>query len=203
MLKTDINSGIHMPGHNYTGPGTNAIAKMIAGVQPADHNDAVSQQHDINYYKVKTLKEEYEADALAAAQYDSSMIGKGLSGVMKAKMVFNKILMAAGRETPLMGGKSELEAIGVTEQDLDHLIATVQAASAHAKDRKAFHANGTPMSFPRNHDPTEQLEHGYEPWMDKHGKSSDNDWYKIPINNETHRPQVPKEAGFLKPKDEF
>jgi Phospholipase A2-like domain len=39
----------HYPGHNFTGPGTNVVARIAAGVKAVNLVDAASEQHDLAY----------------------------------------------------------------------------------------------------------------------------------------------------------
>ena len=53
IVNTLLNSGIlpelHLPGHNYTGPGTNLKKRLLAGDKPVNKLDAAAQQHDMAY----------------------------------------------------------------------------------------------------------------------------------------------------------
>jgi len=39
----------HLPGHNYAGPGTRVISKVLAGVKPTSQLDAAALVHDVEY----------------------------------------------------------------------------------------------------------------------------------------------------------
>jgi len=39
----------HLPGHNFTGPGTHVIERVEQSVQPVNRTDAIALTHDINY----------------------------------------------------------------------------------------------------------------------------------------------------------
>lgn len=53
---------LHLPGHNYAGPGTHVISNILNGVQPVDYLDSVSLQHDLDYSRSSTLSEILKAD---------------------------------------------------------------------------------------------------------------------------------------------
>lgn len=42
---------IHLPFHNYAGPGTRTIKNILKGVQPVSYVDKAALIHDIEYYK--------------------------------------------------------------------------------------------------------------------------------------------------------
>ena len=44
----------HLPGHNFTGPGTNVLGRIALGVKPTNAVDAASMQHDLAYNTLKT-----------------------------------------------------------------------------------------------------------------------------------------------------
>ena len=45
---------LHMPGHQFTGPGTKISKRIVNKVQPADEVDAISKTHDIDYSTATT-----------------------------------------------------------------------------------------------------------------------------------------------------
>lgn len=96
-----------MPGHNYTGPGTNVLSKILAGIKPSNHNDSVSMVHDLDYEYADTIEHEIEADQKAASSYDNSIEGMFLSGAMNVKQWTTQVAHALGRQRPIMAGKSD------------------------------------------------------------------------------------------------
>jgi hypothetical protein len=40
---------LHLPGHNYIGPGTHVIHRVLDKIPPIDHDDALALIHDIEY----------------------------------------------------------------------------------------------------------------------------------------------------------
>lgn len=105
-MGSDPTTGFHYPGHNYTGPGTNALGKALAGIQPSCYNDAVSFNHDLDYELVDSIDQEIYADERAARAYDDSITGNILSAGMRVKQFTTQIAKSLGRRQPIMGGKS-------------------------------------------------------------------------------------------------
>lgn len=52
----------HLPGHNYTGPGTNLLLNMEKGLKPINDVDKAALEHDIEYFENKDLEKRHEAD---------------------------------------------------------------------------------------------------------------------------------------------
>ena len=48
----------HFPGHNFTGPGTHAVARIQAGIGPTNGVDACSMVHDLAYGFIKEMMED-------------------------------------------------------------------------------------------------------------------------------------------------
>ena len=44
---------LHLPGHNYTGPGTRTYERIARGDQPYNKIDALALQHDIMYLEAR------------------------------------------------------------------------------------------------------------------------------------------------------
>lgn len=154
MIQADINSGFHYPGHNFSGPGTNAISKIALGIEPVNHNDFVSANHDLDYEKAVTIADEIFADQTALSEYDTTLEGHLLSGAMRAKLYATQLLQLLGREQPLLGGKSGI--IDTQDQQelnnlVDHLKKTLKDNPAknasHAYD---YHTANMGKFFPHN-----------------------------------------------------
>lgn len=107
MLLSDPDSGVHFPGHKFSGPGTNAITKILQDIMPVNHNDLVSANHDLDYELVRTASDEIKADLKAYNSYDNSVEGLTLSSAMYMKKLVTEVMHAMGRTQPLMGGKSD------------------------------------------------------------------------------------------------
>lgn len=52
----------HLPGHNYTGPGTNLLLNIEKGLKPINDVDKAALDHDIEYFEHKDLKSRHQAD---------------------------------------------------------------------------------------------------------------------------------------------
>lgn len=102
----------HLPGHNFTGPGTNLKYRLERGDEPVNKVDALSLHHDMRYEFYDSAWERFRADV----QYVGGSIGIVFSptstfrergeallvgGVMGLKVVSNVIparrLLALGR----------------------------------------------------------------------------------------------------------
>ena len=44
---------LHLPGHNYTGPGTKTYERLARGDKPFNRVDALALQHDIQYIEAR------------------------------------------------------------------------------------------------------------------------------------------------------
>lgn len=55
-------SGLHLPGHNYIGPGTDVVSRIQHGHKPVDLDDYAALQHDIAYEKATTKQQLDTAD---------------------------------------------------------------------------------------------------------------------------------------------
>ena len=53
---------IHLPGHNFTGPGTKLQERLERGDKPVNRVDEISKKHDIAYSKNKDKKSRHIAD---------------------------------------------------------------------------------------------------------------------------------------------
>jgi len=43
------NTELHLPGQNFTGPGTRIVTRILNGVMPTNKTDAITMLHDIDY----------------------------------------------------------------------------------------------------------------------------------------------------------
>ena len=93
----------HLPGHNFTGPGTNLKYRLERGDEPINKVDALSLHHDLRYEFYDSAFERFRADV----QYVGGTIGIVLSptsswrergeaalvgGIMTLKVVSNVIV---------------------------------------------------------------------------------------------------------------
>lgn len=100
----DINSGIHFPGDQYLGPGTNVIEKILQGVQPNGHNDYVAQQHDIDYL---SNNDPLGSDISAIISTDNSPDGLALKLGLGARVVSDLLSRPFGLQQHTRWNKSE------------------------------------------------------------------------------------------------
>ena len=61
---------IHLPGHNFTGPGTKLQERLERGDKPINRVDEISKKHDIAYSKNKDKKSRHIADREMLQQLD-------------------------------------------------------------------------------------------------------------------------------------
>ena len=61
---------IHLPGHNFTGPGTKLQERLERGDTPINRVDEISKNHDIAYSKSKDKKSTHIADREMLKQLD-------------------------------------------------------------------------------------------------------------------------------------
>lgn len=54
---------LHLPGHNWLGPGTDVKTNLLYEVQPVDIDDRIARQHDIDYNHAKTREDIILADS--------------------------------------------------------------------------------------------------------------------------------------------
>ena len=52
----------HLPGHQFTGPGTHLEKRLKRGDQGINQLDRIARQHDIYYSKAKNLRDKWAAD---------------------------------------------------------------------------------------------------------------------------------------------
>ncbi len=62
LAKEENSIQLHVPGHNYLGPGTHVISNILNQVKPVDITDAIALQHDVNYVGSTTLQDIINAD---------------------------------------------------------------------------------------------------------------------------------------------
>jgi hypothetical protein len=66
----------HIPGQNFSGPGTKVVQRILNGVLPNNKTDAVTMLHDIDYLKYNgDMRKSQYADALAIMKSDWSLPG--------------------------------------------------------------------------------------------------------------------------------
>lgn len=61
-----LNSGklpeMHLPGHNFTGPGTRLQERLLRGDKPINQLDSAARDHDVAYSKYKDVKTRHSYD---------------------------------------------------------------------------------------------------------------------------------------------
>lgn len=78
---------LHLPGHNYTGPGTNLLLNMEKGKRPINSVDNAALFHDISYHESKDLPTRHLADAELERKTSSIPTGEAflVNSLMKVK----------------------------------------------------------------------------------------------------------------------
>lgn len=71
---TESTYEFHVPGQNFTGPGTHIVDRIMRGVLPTNQVDLVTMVHDIQYLKLSG-KNPYETDLRSGVQADFSWQG--------------------------------------------------------------------------------------------------------------------------------
>jgi len=92
-------TGLHLPGHNYMGPGTDVARRIFHGHEPVDRDDYISMQHDIDYLAAQNQVDLTKADykMFADLPFDShGIIGK------------TGMLVRTGLGLPMFGGQPDL-----------------------------------------------------------------------------------------------
>ena len=62
---------MHLPGSNFTGPGTRLVERLQRGDKPTDRVDLFSLNHDISYYLNTDKEKRHEADRKLLKGIDS------------------------------------------------------------------------------------------------------------------------------------
>ena len=82
-----LNSGklpeMHLPGHNFTGPGTRLKERLIRGDQPKNKLDEAAMLHDMAYAMFKETKDRHVFDK--KLQEDAFKIAKDSNSSLKEK----------------------------------------------------------------------------------------------------------------------
>ena len=98
-----LNSGMlpemHLPGHNYTGPGTKVRQRLLRGDKPINQLDKAAQFHDLAYLAFKKPEERHIFDK--KLQNEAWDIVKNKNASLRDKM-------EAGLVSGLMYGKRKL-----------------------------------------------------------------------------------------------
>jgi hypothetical protein len=66
----------HMPGQNYTGPGTHIVTNIIKEVPPSNLTDLITMMHDVDYMTDETNSDALKSDLKAI--YNSDFTVQGL-----------------------------------------------------------------------------------------------------------------------------
>jgi endonuclease III-like uncharacterized protein len=65
----------HLPGQNYTGPGTHIVNNIINNVEPNNLTDLVTMMHDVDYMTDTTAWQSIKSDLKAIKNSDFSLQG--------------------------------------------------------------------------------------------------------------------------------
>lgn len=92
----ETSTEFHIPGQNFTGPGTHIYSRINSGVLPRNRTDFITMLHDIEYLIAIGDKQTVEADNRAINNLDSfgmGLIAKiGLLGRKHLNLPFNTSL---------------------------------------------------------------------------------------------------------------
>lgn len=97
---------LHVPGQNFTGPGTHIVEKLRAGVMPNNKTDFVTMLHDIDYL-ANSGRDPMLSDMYAMEKSDWSMVGVTTKYGLATKMVLARILGTSDFNTALKGKTPE------------------------------------------------------------------------------------------------
>lgn len=77
----------HLPGHNYTGPGTNLELNIEKGLKPINDVDKAALKHDLEYSENKDLEKRHIADRdmINSISKNPSLEAKFVSSIMSIK----------------------------------------------------------------------------------------------------------------------
>ena len=82
---SDIVGPLHLPGHNYVGPGTKDMSK-----KPKNRLDRIARRHDLAYGRAKGVKDKLKADKVMINRLErlknKNLLEKGTLIAMKGKV---------------------------------------------------------------------------------------------------------------------
>lgn len=91
-----------LPRHNYIGPGTKVIDKIMSGVMPVDKADLLSMQHDFDYLLANNEKDIRQADVKFYSQSnDLESVAASLALELKHQIGFDPMFVNDKRLTTL------------------------------------------------------------------------------------------------------
>ena len=112
----------HLPGHNYTGPGTRLDLRLERGEddqlrpkpgeEPINRVDAASFRHDLAYSRHSDIASRHEADRLMIAELDAIQnptLRERIERALVKKMLQTKLMLGQGLDDKLT--KEEIENI--------------------------------------------------------------------------------------------
>ena len=82
---------LHLPGHNFAGPGTDVKKQLREGKHPVNYLDWASLLHDIDYGSDKSTKEA-DSDFIQRLEQDDSITGTAVKHLFKGKQFVDKYI---------------------------------------------------------------------------------------------------------------
>ena len=82
---------LHLPGHNFAGPGTDVKKQLREGKGPVNYLDWASLLHDIDYGSDKTTKDA-DSDFIQRLEQDDTITGTAVKHLFKGKQFVDKYI---------------------------------------------------------------------------------------------------------------
>ena len=82
---------LHLPGHNFAGPGTDVKKQLREGKHPVNYLDWASLLHDIDYGSDKSTKEA-DSDFIQRLEQDDTITGTAVKHLFKGKQFVDKYI---------------------------------------------------------------------------------------------------------------
>lgn len=84
MKREEQQTEHHLPGHEYAGPGTKVLTKLLNHVQPVNYLDKVARKHDVGYLKPGNQQ---EADRVMISELGGSFtpVGEAVTAIFGVK----------------------------------------------------------------------------------------------------------------------
>ena len=106
ILNNILNSGklpeLHIPGHNYTGPGTKLKERLLRGDEPVKQLDKAAQFHDMAYAIFKDTKDRHifdnklQDEAFEIAKSSNNTLLDRAEGALVGSVMFAKHKLGLG-----------------------------------------------------------------------------------------------------------
>ena len=107
-----LNSGklpeLHLPGHNFTGPGTKLKERLLRGDQPINQLDEAALAHDMAYALFKDRKDRHvfdkklQKEAFKIAKNPNSSLKEKAEAGLVGSIMFGKRKMGLNNKKPIM-----------------------------------------------------------------------------------------------------